>query len=85
VNIHLRNLRAMMNWAQRELYPDWRPPSVAQVKAPGAEHRDRLTPDELQSVLAASEQFKINGESIAPFIAFLAWTGGEARQALAAE
>lgn len=85
VNIHLRNLRALMNWAQRELYSDWRPPSVVQVKAPGAEHRDSLTPDELQSVLTASEGFKINGESIAPFLAFLAWTGVRRGEALAAE
>ncbi|MFZ5434158.1 MAG: tyrosine-type recombinase/integrase [Calditrichota bacterium] len=85
VNIHLRNLRALMNWAARELFPEWRPPSIAQVKAPGAEHRDSLTPDELQSVLAASEQFKINGESITPFIAFLAWTGLRRGEALSAE
>lgn len=81
VNIHLRNLRALLNW-QAEREPSYRPPKVRQVKAPGVEHRDSLTAAELHAVIQAADSYAINGRAVAPFFAFLALTGMRRGEAL---
>lgn len=85
VNIHIRGWRAFLHWVRDEKLPEWKPPEISQVKAVAAEHRDYLTPDELERVLAAAEGVTLNGQSVASFLAFLAYTGMRRGEGLACE
>jgi len=83
VNIHLRNLRALLNW-YAETEPSYRPPRIRQVKAAGASHKDALSREEARSLIEAAQSIELNGESIAPILLFLVLTGMRRSEALAA-
>lgn len=84
VNIHLRNLRALLNW-YAETEPSYRPPRIRQVKAAGASHKDSLSREEVLCLIEVAESIKLNGQPIAPFLLFLVLTGMRRSEALDAE
>lgn len=84
VNIHLRNLRALLNW-YAETEPSYRPPRIRQVKAAGASHKDALSREEARSLIEAAQTIELNGQSIAPLLLFLVLTGMRRSEALDAE
>jgi integrase len=85
VNVHLRNLRTFLHWIAQEK-PDWKCPPVKLIRAPGQEHRDNLSAAELNKVLVIARDMSFNKKhEIAPFFAFLAFTGMRRGEALTCE
>jgi len=84
VNIHLRNLRAFVNWVAREVEIGWDPPRIQQIRVEGPTHRDSLTPEELERVIVAAATMVINGCLVWPYFLFLVLTGMRRNEALQA-
>lgn len=84
VNIHLRNLRALLNW-YAETEPAYRPPRIRQVKAAGASHKDALSREEVRALVEVAQTIELNGQSVAPILLFLVLTGMRRSEALDAE
>lgn len=83
VNRYIRCVVRFLNWCEEEeLLPDWHPPRFKQVKADSAPRRETFTPEELESILTASESFRQNGQPVKLYFAFLAYSGFRRNEAL---
>ncbi len=86
LNIHLRNLRAFLNWCVRENdLEEWNPPHIHEVRVPAQVNRDYYKPDEVRRLLEAAESITQNGVSIRTFLVVLSLTGMRRNEARSLE